>query len=62
MKNSRGGPRPIVIIMNVIWAMLSALVVLFVVAFVAMKFFKVSPILLLLLAGIFGGVFYGLIG
>ena len=35
---------------------------LFAVAFVAMKFFKVSPILLLLLAGIFGGVFYGLIG
>ena len=35
---------------------------LFVVAFVAMKFFKVSPILLLLLAGIFGGVFYGLMG
>ena len=35
---------------------------LFVVAFVAMKFFKVSPILLLLLAGAFGGVFYGLMG
>ena len=35
---------------------------LFAVAFVAMKFFKVSPILLLLLAGIFGGVFYGLMG
>ena len=34
---------------------------LFVAAFVAMKFFKVSPILILLLAGIFGGVFYGLI-
>lgn len=36
-------------------------VALFVAAFVAMKFFKVSPILILLLAGIFGGVFYGLI-
>ena len=36
-------------------------VVLFVAAFVAMKFFKVSPILILLLAGAFGGVFYGLI-
>lgn len=34
---------------------------LFVAAFVAMKFFKVSPILILLLAGIFGGVFYGLL-
>ena len=36
-------------------------VVLFVAAFVAMKFFKVSPILILLLAGVFGGVFYGLV-
>ena len=36
-------------------------VALFVVAFVAMKFFEVSPILILILAGIFGGVFYGLI-
>ena len=36
-------------------------VALFVGAFVAMKFFKVSPILILLLAGVFGGVFYGLI-
>ena len=36
-------------------------VALFVAAFVAMKFFKVSPILILFLAGIFGGVFYGLI-
>ena len=36
-------------------------VVLFVTAFVAMKFFKVSPILILLLAGIFGGVFYSII-
>ena len=36
-------------------------VTLFVAAFVAMKFFKVSPILILLLAGVFGGVFYGLI-
>lgn len=35
-------------------------VALFVAAFVAMKFFKVSPILILLLAGAFGGVFYGL--
>ncbi len=35
---------------------------LFVVAFVAMKFFKVSPILILLLAGAFGGVFYGIVG
>ena len=36
-------------------------VALFIAAFVAMKFFKVSPILILLLAGVFGGVFYGLI-
>ena len=36
-------------------------VALFIAAFVAMKFFKVSPILILVLAGIFGGVFYGLI-
>ena len=35
-------------------------VALFVAAFVAMKFFKVSPILILVLSGIFGGVFYGL--
>ena len=35
-------------------------VALFVASFVAMKFFKVSPILILLLAGVFGGVFYGL--
>ena len=34
---------------------------LFVAAFVAMKFFKVSPILILVIAGAFGGVFYGLI-
>lgn len=36
-------------------------VALFVVAFVAMKFFKASPILILLLAGAFGGVFYSLV-
>ena len=36
-------------------------VVLFVAAFVAMKFFKISPILILFLAGIFGGVFYGMV-
>ena len=36
-------------------------VALFVTAFVAMKFFKVSPILILILAGVFGGVFYGLV-
>ena len=36
-------------------------VALFVAAFVAMKFFKVSPILILLLAGVFGEVFYGVI-
>ena len=36
-------------------------VALFIAAFVAMKYFKVSPILILLLAGVFGGVFYGLI-
>ena len=36
-------------------------VTLFVAAFVAMKIFKVSPILILLLAGAFGGVFYGLV-
>ena len=34
---------------------------LFVTAFVAMKFFKISPILILLLAGAFGGVFYSLV-
>ena len=36
-------------------------VALFVAAFVAMKFFKVSPILILFLAGVFGGVFYCII-
>ena len=36
-------------------------VALFVTAFVAMKFFKVSPILILILAGAFGGVFYGVV-
>lgn len=36
-------------------------VALFIAAFVAMKFFKVSPILILILAGIFGGVFYGVL-
>ncbi len=36
-------------------------VALFVAAFDAMKFYKVSPILILVLAGVFGGVFYGLI-
>lgn len=36
-------------------------IALFIVAFVAMKFFKVSPILILILAGIFGGVFYGVL-
>ena len=36
-------------------------VTLFAAAFVAMKFYKVSPILILVLAGVFGGVFYGLI-
>ena len=36
-------------------------VALFVAAFVAMKFFKVSPILILLLAGVLGGVFYSFI-
>ena len=35
-------------------------VTLFVAAFIAMKFFKISPLLLLLLAGVFGGLFYGL--
>ena len=35
-------------------------VALFVAAFVAMKFFKISPILILVLAGVFGGVFYGI--
>lgn len=34
---------------------------LFVAAFVALKFFKVNPILLLALAGLFGGVFYGVV-
>lgn len=37
-------------------------VALFVAAFVALKFFKVNPILLLALAGLFGGVFYGVVG
>ena len=36
-------------------------VALFVAAFAAMKFFKVSPILILVLAGIFGGLFYSII-
>lgn len=36
-------------------------VALFIAAFVAMKFYKVSPILILILAGIFGGVFYGMV-
>ena len=36
-------------------------VALFVAAFVAMKFFKISPMLILVLAGVFGGVFYGMI-
>ena len=36
-------------------------VALFIAAFVAMKFYKVSPILILVLAGIFGGVFYGIV-
>ena len=35
-------------------------VALFIGAFVAMKFYKVSPILILVLAGVFGGVFYGI--
>ena len=35
---------------------------LFVAAFVTLKFFKVNPILLLALAGLFGGVFYGVVG
>ena len=35
---------------------------LFVTAFVAMKFFKVNPVLILLLAGAFGGVFYSVVG
>ena len=37
-------------------------VALFLAAFVAMKSFKVSPILILVLSGIFGGVFYGIVG
>ena len=36
-------------------------VALFVAAFVAMKFFKVSPILILILAGAFGALFYGMV-
>ena len=36
-------------------------VALFIAAFVAMKFYKVSPILILVFAGIFGGVFYGIV-
>ena len=34
---------------------------LFIAAFVAMKFFKVNPILILVLAGAFGGVFYSMV-
>lgn len=37
-------------------------IALFVAAFVAMKFFKISPILILFLAGVFGGVFYWAVG
>lgn len=36
-------------------------VALFVAAFVAMKFYKVNPVLILVLAGLFGGVFYGIV-
>lgn len=36
-------------------------VALFVAAFAAMKFYKVSPILIIVLAGLFGGVFYGMV-
>lgn len=35
---------------------------LFAAAFAAMKFFRVSPILILVLAGLFGGLFYGFVG
>ena len=35
---------------------------LFAAAFAAMKFFRVSPILILVLAGMFGGLFYGFVG
>ena len=34
---------------------------LFVAAFAAMKFFKVSPILILILSGAFGALFYGMV-
>ena len=36
-------------------------VALFIAAFVAMKFFKISPMLILIIAGAFGGVFYGVL-
>ena len=36
-------------------------VLLFIASFIAIKRFKVSPILVLLLAGVFGGVFYGIV-
>ena len=36
-------------------------VLIFVAAFVAMKFYKISPILILVIAGAFGAVFYGLL-
>lgn len=36
-------------------------VALFVAAFAAMKFFKVSPILILILSGAFGALFYGMV-
>ena len=36
-------------------------VLIFVAAFAAMKFYKISPILILVIAGAFGAVFYGLL-
>lgn len=37
-------------------------VLLFVAAFVALKKFKISPILILIACGVFGGLFYGFLG
>ena len=35
-------------------------VLLFIVAFIAVKWFRISPILIVVACGIFGGLFYGI--
>ena len=40
-------------------ANLDASVILFLFAFVALKVFKLSPILILVISGTFGAIFYG---